>query len=199
MSDEFGTRQALLDTGLALIAHQGWHRTTILQIVTELGAPMGEALRLMPGKIGLLHALMERIDIAMEEGVGEWSAADPEQDRLFDAAMARFEAMNQNRDAIIAVLKGVMIDPVAAAASARRYDQSMDRTLECAGLSAGLVAGMARRAALAAVMADATRIWMQDETEGLEQVMATLSTRLGQLEALRDRAGALIPGELING
>ena len=152
MSEKDELRTALLDTGLALIADQGWHRTTIIQIAMQLGAPVLESARLMPGKVGLLMALLDRIDDYVEDQTKDWTTADSAQDRLFDAIMARFEAMQQNREGVVAILKGLAVDPVAVAAISPRYDASMGRTLDGAGLSADLIAGLGRKAALSALM-----------------------------------------------
>ncbi len=185
MSEKEELRTALLDTGLVLIADQGWHRTTILQIATQLGAPVIESARTMPGKVGLLMALLDRIDAYVEEQTKDWTAADSAQDRLFDAIMARFEAMQQNREGVVAVLKGLTVDPVAVAAIAPRYDASLGRTLDSAGLSADLIAGVGRKAALAALMLDLMRVWVGDKSEDMAATMAALGKRLEQADGLQ--------------
>lgn len=185
MSEKSELRAALLDTGLALIAHQGWHRTTIIQIATQLGAPMLESARVMPGKVGLVIALLDRIDAYVAEQTKDWTAADSAQDRLFDAIMARFEAMQQNREGVVAVLKGLALDPVAVAAIATRYDTSLGRTLDGAGLGAEMVAGLGRKAALAALMLDLMRVWAGDKSEDMAATMAALGKRLEQADGLQ--------------
>ncbi|MGB0920773.1 MAG: TetR/AcrR family transcriptional regulator [Alphaproteobacteria bacterium] len=185
MSEQADTREALLDAGLALIAHQGWHRTTIIQIAMELGAPVLEAVKLMPGKVGLLIALLDRIDASVASQTGNWSSAEPAQDRLFDAIMARFEAMQANREGVVAILKGLRLDPVAVAAITPRYDASLNATLDGAGLSADLVAGLGRRAALSALMLDLMRVWVADNSEDMGATMAALGKRLEQANGLQ--------------
>lgn len=187
MSEQAETREALVDVGLALIADQGWHRTTVPQMAMQLGTPVLGALRMLPGKVALLHAVLDRLDADVAANAGNWTAAEPVNDRLFDAIMARFEYMQQNRSAFVAVLKGLALDPVAVAAVARRYDTSLDRTLEAAGLGAGLVAGVGRRAALAALMLDLMRVWVADESPDMAATMGALGKRLEQFEDVSSR------------
>lgn len=187
MSEQAELREALVDVGLALIADQGWHRTTVPQMAMQLGTPVLGALRVLPGKVALLHGVLDRVDGAMEAEAGSWTASAPVNDRLFDAIMARFEYMQQNRAAYVAVLKGLALDPVAAAAIARRYDTSLDRTLETAGVGAGLVAGLGRRAALAALMLDLMRVWVADESADMAATMGALGKRLEQFDDVSSR------------
>lgn len=187
MSEQAELREALVDVGLALIADQGWHRTTVPQMAMQLGTPVLGALRVLPGKVALLHGVLDRVDAAMEAEAGSWTASAPVNDRLFDAIMARFEYMQQNRAAYVAVLKGLALDPVAVAAIARRYDTSLDRTLETAGVGAGLVAGLGRRAALAALMLDLMRVWVADESADMAATMGALGKRLEQFDDVSSR------------
>jgi hypothetical protein len=92
-------------------------------------------------------------------------------DRLFDAAMARLEAMEPHRAALIAIAKGESV-----LVSATRFPKIARAVLEAAGVEATAP----RLLAMTAVWARVVQVWRDDEG-ALNRTMAELDKRLKQM------------------
>jgi len=182
----------LIDTALSMIADKGWVRTTMFDVARKSGTPISKTMRLVPTKLAVMDALETRIDRTMLEALDRELEMEGPRERLFEVMMARFDAMQQNRTVVIAMLKGLLFDPVAAAALARRHEKSLQIMLEAAGLESPDLDNIARRRALDLVFADTLRAWMSDDSEDLSKTMAALDRRLTQLEGAVFSAGAIV-------
>jgi AcrR family transcriptional regulator len=171
---------ALLD----LAAERPWREVSLRDIATKAGVPLPELFARAIGKPELLAQLSEAFDTAALsiEPVPEADA----HDALFDAVMARVEAMEPHRSALIAIARdstGISWDGLVFAAH-------FPRTARAILVGAGLDATPPRVVAMTAVWARIARVWRDDEG-ALNRTMAEIDK---QLKTMRTRLGRVRSG-----
>lgn len=182
-----GSRAATdpVDAMLALVAEQGWRAVTLGRIAEASGLPLSELYSRYGSKTDLLTAYAHRIDAAMLAALGGPGAAPADaagtRDRLFEAVMARFDALTPHKDAIRVLLRELPADPLALACFLQRgLAPGLDWMLATAELDAGGLPGLIRRKLLGGIYLDTLRVWLKDESTDLGTTMAHLDKRLGQ-------------------
>lgn len=173
-----------VDAMLDLVAAEGWRAVTFGRIATACGISLSELYGQYSSKIDLLVAYSRRIDAAMLEALGPSPLAvegSMIKDRLFEALMARFDAMAPHKEAIRVLMRDLPGDPAALACflfgGLRR---GLDWALASADLDATGLAGGLRRKVLGAVYLDALRVWLRDDAADQAATMAHLDRRLSQ-------------------
>ena len=163
---------------LALAADKPWPQVTLRDIATKADVPFPALYALADSKAAVLSHLSTRFDqAALGVDYPEGSAA---HDRLFDAAMARIEAMEPHRAALIAISKSEGVLTAAA-----RFPRIARAILEAAGVEATAP----RLAAMMAVWARVVQVWRDDEG-ALNRTMAELDKRLKQMAGQLGKLGA---------
>lgn len=163
---------------LSLAADRPWPQIALRDIAVAAGAPFAELYVKADSKAKVLSHLSRRFDqAALNADAGEGAAA---HDRLFDAAMARVEAMEPHRHALIAIAKSEGL-----AHAAVRFPRTARAILEAAGVEATPV----RLAAMTAVWARTLQVWRDDEG-ALNRTMAELDKRLKQMAEQLAKVGA---------
>jgi hypothetical protein len=140
--------------------------------------PLAELYAAAPGKIALLAQLSARFDQAAL-ATAETPSEDI-HDRLFDAVMARVEAMGPHRDALIAIARDA--GPFALIP---HFPATARAILEAAGVDAT----PPRLAAMTAVWARVAQVWRDDEG-AFNRTMAEIDKRLKEMRARLGRIGA---------
>lgn len=191
---------------LDLVSEQGWRAVTLGRIAQASGLPLSALYGQYASKTDLLTAFARRIDLAMLAALGEPGPAPADaaavKDRLFEAVMARFDALHPHKDAIRVLMRELPGDPVALACFLTRgLRQGLDWMLAAAELDAGGLAGATRRKVLGGIYLDTLRVWLKDEGEDMATTMAHLDKRLEQglwlltgrnpLSRLRDKSANL--------
>lgn len=189
---------------LTLVAEQGWRGATLGRIAEASGLPLSELYGRYGSKTELLAAYAHRIDAAMLAALGGPAAAPADtaavKDRLFEAIMARLDALTPHKAAIRVLMRELPADPAALACflygGLRR---GLDWILAAAELDAAGLPGLVRRKLLGGIYLDTLRVWLKDDSADLAATMAHLDKRLGQglrwltargpLSHLRERAG----------
>ena len=164
---------------LALAAERPWRLITLRDVAEAAEMPFTELYEQAQSKVALLAQLSARLDQAALS-----TAATPSQDvhdRLFDAVMARLEAMEPDREALIAIAREA--GPIALAP---HFPATARAILEAAGVDATPV----RLAAMIAVWARVVQVWRDDEG-ALNRTMAEIDKRLKEM---RRRLGSLRSG-----
>jgi AcrR family transcriptional regulator len=164
---------------LALAAERPWRAITLRDIAVAADVPFTDLYAQTPSKIALLAKLSARFDQAALA-----TAATPSEDvhdRLFDAVMARLEAMEPDREALIAIARDA-----GPAALIPHFPATARAILEAAGVEATPV----RLAAMVAVWARITQVWRDDEG-ALNRTMAEIDKRLKEM---RRRLGQVRAG-----
>ena len=166
------------DALLALAAERPWRHISLRDVAERAGTPLAEIYARTPSKTALLARLSARFDEAALA-----TAATPSEDvhdRLFDAVMARIEAMGPDRQALIAIARDA--GPLALAL---HFPATARAILEAAGVDAT----PPRLAAMIAVWARTAQVWRDDEG-ALNRTMAEIDKRLKQMRGRLARIGA---------
>jgi AcrR family transcriptional regulator len=174
-------RDALLEKGLealnALCAERPWRAVTLRDVAEKAAVPLAELYRAAPSKTALIDYLAPRLDEAALA-----TAATPSEDihdRLFDAAMARIEAMGPWRPTLAGV-EGTAIAPLLP-----HLPRAARAILEAAGVEATAP----RLAAMTLVWARIVQVWRDDEG-ALNRTMAEIDKRLKQMRSRLNALGA---------
>ena len=158
------------EAALRLAADRPWSEITLRDIAEAAGAPFAALYARAPGKSALLHRYSRRLDAeAMDLAAGDRSAAA--HDRLFEAFMARLEAMQPHRDALIAIGRS------EGALVAQALPRTARALSEAAGVDTSGWRGGARLAALTGVWARTLQVW-RDDDGALNRTMAEIDSRL---------------------
>jgi hypothetical protein len=169
------------DAALALAADRPWSQISLLDIAAKAEVGFAELYAAANGKGAVMDHLSRRFDQAALV-----TAAEPGEvhDRLFEAVMARIEAMEPHRHALIAISH-----EEGPAAMAPRLIATSKALLETAGIDTGGLKGMARRVAMTAVWGRVVQVW-RDDDGALNRTMAEIDQRLKDLRLQLGRVGA---------
>ncbi|MDB5428945.1 MAG: putative transcriptional regulator, TetR family [Caulobacter sp.] len=177
MNDDTLDRAAA--AALALAAERPWREVALRDIAAKAGVAFADLYALAPSKAAVMGHLARRFDraaLATADGGGEADA----HDRLFDAALARLEAMQPHRKALLAVAADE--NPLEIA---RRAPATARAILEAAGVDATAP----RLAAMGAVWIRLLQVWRTD-SDALAKTMAEADKRLKQLRDGLKKIGA---------
>jgi AcrR family transcriptional regulator len=161
----------------ALCAERPWAHVTLRDVAEKAGVPLPDLYAEAPSKVAIIDHLGSRLDAAALA-----TAATPSEDvhdRLFDAAMARIEAMGAFR----AVLAGV--EGEALVFLSPHLPKAARAILEAAGVEATAP----RLAAMTLVWARIVQVWRADEG-AYNRTMAEIDRRLKQMRTRLGHIGA---------
>ncbi len=163
---------------LELAADRPWARVSLREIAEKAEVPFVDLYAAANSKWALLAHISATFDRAALETAA--TPSDDLHDRLFDATMARVEAMEPHRLALteIAHAEGPL-------ALAPHFPRTARAILEAAGLDAT----PPRLAAMTAVWARTAQVWRDDEG-ALNRTMAEIDKRLKQMRQQLGRIGA---------
>ena len=137
---------------LALAAERPWRQVALRDIAAKAGVHFADLYGAAPSKAAVITHLARRFDVAAL-ATAEHGGESDAHDRLFDAAMARLEAMQPHRKALLAVAADE--SPLDAA---RRAPGTARAILEAAGVDAT----PPRLAAMGAVWIRLLQVWRTD-------------------------------------
>ena len=172
-----GELDKAIDALLALAAERPWSQISLRDIAARAGVPLATVYARAGGKAALLARLSARYDLAALATAE--TPSDDVHDRLFDAVMARVEAMEPDRDALIAMSR-----ELPARALALHFPRTARAMLEAAGVEATAP----RLLVMAAVWARVAQVWRDDEG-ALNRTMAEIDRRLKQMRSRLGRIG----------
>jgi hypothetical protein len=101
--------------------------------------------------------------------------------------MERFDALNEQRAGIVAILDSFRHDPKQAVITLPHLGRSMSWMLDAAGIDTGGVKGLMKIAGLTAVYLDTLRAWKDDDSEDMAKTMAALDRNLARAETWATR------------
>jgi AcrR family transcriptional regulator len=176
MSD---TLERATDAALALAAERPWREVSLREVAERAGVDFAELYAAAPGKALLVLALGKKLDRAALATAS--TPSDDLHDRLFDATMARIEAMEPHRAALLSMARGE-----SKIALATHFPLTARAILEAAGVTAT----PPRLAAMTLVWARVVQVWRDDEG-ALNRTMAEIDKRL---KTMRERLGRIGAG-----
>jgi len=176
--------ERLVDGLFAAAETHGWRRLGMAHVADAAGCDLAEALERFANPASLLCHAIGRADEAALREIKTFTAQDSTRDRLFALLMARFDFVAPYRAGIAAILRDGIFDPGLGLLIVGRGLCSMTRMLEAAGLPTTGPIGLARAQGLAAVNANAVRVWLRDDTPDLARTMAALDKGLERAEMI---------------
>lgn len=179
--DDADLDRALLAALFEQAALRGWAEASVAEAARDAGLPLDRVRARFPGKgAALLRFGLLADQVALHSG----TADETPRDRLFDMVMSRFDALQQNRDGVLALLRALPTDPGTAALLYAATLRSMRWLLDAAGVPTGGVVGQLRAHGLLAIWLRALRAWQDDESGDLSATMAAVDKGLdGALRA----------------
>ena len=178
MADETDILDAAMDAALTLAAERPWREVSLREIAERAGVDFAELYAKAPAKPLLVLRLSQRFDRAALATAA--TPSDDPHDRLFDAMMARIEAMEAHRLALTSMARGE--GPISLAP---HFPLTARAILEAAGVTAT----PPRLAAMSLVWARVVQVWRDDEG-ALNRTMAEIDKRLKQMRERLGRVGA---------
>jgi len=175
--------EAALDAFTRLIAEKGFADVALRDVAEAAGLGLAELYKVYPDKVALVAAFVAKIDAEVLAGTP--TKSDPEEtarDRLFDAMMRRYDALRPYRQALAAVRRASLRDPMLALAIGPALRRSMAAMLEAASVPSEGLTGALRQNGLLAIHAAVSRVYDKDETTDLSKTMAALDSRLKMAE-----------------
>ncbi|MEJ0022315.1 MAG: TetR family transcriptional regulator [Alphaproteobacteria bacterium] len=182
-------RARFAEACLALAAQKEWQGVTLFDIAAQAGGAAADFYPLTPADA--FEAIDDYFDRKAAEGAAAPEASALARDRVFDAAMRRFEAMEEERAGVLALDKAMERDPIARAASFARAGKSARWLLALAAENAD----PARVQALALVLIQTRAAWRGDDAGDFAKTMAALDKGLRRAESFFDSVGRVFkPG-----
>ena len=181
MEDNFD--KTLIASAFALAAEQGWRNVSVAEAARRAGLKLDEARARFPGKDAILMRFGRMADQA---ALADAQPDGTERDRLFDVVMRRFDALQEHRAGVSALLRELPAHPGLALGLGLATQASMAWMLEAARIAATGWRGALRVQGLTAVWLYTLRAWSADQSADLSGTMAALDRALGRAEQLGD-------------
>lgn len=175
-------KERAVQAALDLAARMDWGLVTMADIADKTRCSLAELSEVFDDKGDVLAAYERLVDKRLLESQTSADPSTPERDRIFDMLMERFDILNENRDALLSVLRSFSLDPKQAVIGAPHLARSMAWVLEAAGIGASGMKGAVRVAGLTAVYLYTLRAWTKDEGADLPKTMAALDRALERAE-----------------
>ena len=166
------------DAALALAAERPWRDVSLRDVAERAGVDFAELYAKAPAKPLLVLRLSQKLDRAALATAATQS--DDPHDRLFDAAMARIEAMEAHREALRSMARGE--GPISLA-------PHLPLTARAILEAAGVTATPPRLVAMTLLWGRVVQVWRDDEG-ALNRTMAEIDKRLKQMRTRLGRIGA---------
>ncbi len=171
---------------LALAAEKPWRDVTLRDIAARADLVWRDLYGEVSSKTDVVDGLAARFD---REAANQLDLDDDAsvRERAFDAAMARFDAMEPHRAGLVSILDDVRRDVALTVRGWGMAQRSARWLLELAGVDASGARGFARVQGFAAILARATDAWRRDDAGDLSRTMAQLDRDLRDVEERMSR------------
>ena len=175
-------KERAVKAALDLSSRMGWDMVTLTDIADTAQASLADLSEVFFDKGDILAAYGRMLDKKVLERCADPDPSTPERDRLFEIMMERFDLLNEDREAIVSILKSFVTDPKQAVISLPHLGRSMAWMLEAAGMDTNGVKGAIKVAGLTGVYLYVLKQWMNDESADLSKTMAALDKGLNRAE-----------------
>lgn len=180
--DKTELKTKAVEAALALAREADWAKISLAEIARQAGIPLSEFYNRLD-KDGIVSAIDQHFDLATS--AEPISSDETLRERIFDAAMLRFEAMEDHRSAIKSIRKSWKYAPLPRLKAARRRTRTARWLLTCAeadfrGLSA-------RAIILSGILSRAEDAWEKEDSPDFTRTMAQLDRDLRDVEGFAKR------------
>ena len=180
VEDPSDIKSGIIKAALKCASEVRWKRVSLRKIAEEADISVAEIYKYFPSKIAIVGALLERSTDLIISSDEPYSSNEPVHDRLIDNILKRFDILEQDKKAIISIVKDTKFDPLANLFLAPKLFDSMAQTLEKSGIDSSGLVGMIRIKGITVIYLMAFNIWIYDNSPDLEKTMAFLDRRLKQ-------------------
>lgn len=183
-------KQDVIKAALGLARFKGWENTSLGDIAAQAGITLATLHEHFDERSDILAAYSRMIDKRLlENDQTQNPESAPAHDRLFDIFMDRFDMLNEDRDALCAILGSFPKDPKQALISLPHLTRSMNWMMEAASLNTNGIKGAAKLTVLTLVYIKTLWVWTNDESPDLAKTMAALDQNLERTERWGRMAG----------
>jgi hypothetical protein len=177
----------LAQAALVLAGDTPWATLTLSDLCADADVLLADCAQARLTKAHVAAYLDSDLDQAMLRATSKVDRTQGVRDRLFDALMARFDAMEENRAAWVSILDGEAGDGLARVARHARRARTGAWALESCGVTASNMRGAGRVMGLARILRLTQAAW-RDDGPDLAKTMARLDQELRKGEAWVERA-----------
>lgn len=185
-------KPAVIEAAFALARLQGWENTSMTEIAAKAGVKLPDLYDYFDDRSAILSAYEHQVDkrvLALAEESG--SKTGPARDRIFDILMDRFDILNEERDALCAILGSVPRDPKQAVIALPHLAQSLNRMMDAAGINTNGIKGAVKLAGLSTIYLKTLWVWTNDDSPDMAKTMAALDQNLDRAERWGGMLGIL--------
>lgn len=176
-----GVRERMIAAALSIASKGDWNNIELSDIAEKAGIPIEDVYERFDEKSDILASYdrsVNRHAIANSDLSDDLSC----REKLFDLLMERFDILNENREALIAIMLSFKGDPKEAVLSFPHLGKSMSRLLEAAGISTNGLSGALRVTGLMGIYLYVVKTWKEDENADMAKTMAALDKALDKCE-----------------
>jgi len=173
-------RSKIIKAALTCAANTRWREVSLTTLAEAAGISLSQLHGQFPSKTTIVVAIMDQTTTTIVAGTDPSASSEPPHDRVLDAILRRFDALEADKVAIKSILRDMPFDPARTLSLVPSFLESMAWTLESAGISSSGVGGVIRTNGLAAIYLSALGIWMRDDSPDITKTMALLDRRLKQ-------------------
>ena len=168
----------LADAALKLLAKRSWRDLTLADVAKAAKIPLAQLQNLRGGKSALVGLILTKVGAETAEAYKPES--DTARERLFDVALTWFEVNARRKPAIGALYEGLKYDPLTLISERAEFATAANWLMTLAQADTG-PAVQARALALAAIIARAIPMWLEDDAE-MAATMARLDSDLSRMD-----------------
>jgi AcrR family transcriptional regulator len=173
-------RGKIIVAALTCAAESRWREISLARIADTAGISLSQLHGQFSSKAAIVAAIMDQTTSTVIAGTDPSAGDEPPHDRVLDAMLRRFDALEGNKTAITSILRDMPFDPLRTIGLIPGFLDSMAWTLESAGISTSGIAGKIRTKGIAAIYLGALGVWIRDDSPDLTKTMAFLDRRLKQ-------------------
>lgn len=179
-------RERLVSAFVEQLAARGWRHLSLNEVAGDAKLKRHDLYGIAAHRLDLPMLLSAEITTQMLADF-EFVDDDSVRDRLFDILMARFDALQNYRAGIDALMESSRQDPALMLTLSGAATTAMEHVL-AAALDRPLgPADLVRVTVLCAVYAQALKTWKDDDSADMAKTMAALDKRLAQIERIARR------------
>lgn len=170
-------REQVLAAWLREFERSGWRRAHIDNVAAIAELPRARIIAAIGDRYAAVAAFA---DTVADGAVAAAIDGDSVRERLFDGIMQGFDALQEQRDAVLPLWQAR--DPQLLALLAGRLALGVRRLALAAGMAPAGPGGQLRRLALLGILWRSFAVWRADASADLSATMAALDQALGKAE-----------------
>ena len=173
----------------ALVVAQSlpWDMVTLQDISDEAGGSLAQMREYFDDKTDILGAYGAHIDREMLSEVEQLDKNMSVRDKLFELMMIRFDVIENDRNAVVSIVRSLRSDPKSMLYSLPHLCRSMEWIFEGSGVQVNGIKGSAKIIGLTMVYLNTLRAWINEENPDLSDTMAALDKGLKQADSWAEK------------